>query len=88
MCLLIRPRRQGKSLLLTTTQCLHERKENLFRGLAVHDEIDWHDGGVPVITMDLSKACTTMGEDPMAGVKIFDECLRHLVRQNAERFEV
>ena len=88
MCLLVRPRRQGKSLLLSTTQCLLERKENLFRGLAVHDEIDWHDGGVPVIKMDLSTACTNDGEDPVAGVEIFDECLRRQVRQNAKRLEV
>ena len=88
MSLLLRPRRQGKTLLLTTIQCLLERKENLFRGLAVHDEIDWHDGGVPVITMDLSKTSATEGEDPMAGVKIFHEHLRNQVRDNAERLEV
>jgi len=88
MSLLLRPRRQGKTLLLTTIQCLLERKENLFRGLAVHDEIDWHDGGVPVITMDLSKTSATEGEDPMAGVKIFHEHLRNQVRDNAQRLEV
>jgi len=87
-CLLIRPRRQGKSLLLSTTQCLLERKENLFRGLAVHDKIDWHDGGVSVITFDLSKAHATDGNDPMEGRKIFQEDLRNQVRDNAERLEV
>ena len=87
-CLLVRPRRQGKSLLLTTIQCLLERKENLFRGLAVHDKIDWHDGSVSVITFDLSKAHATDGKDPMEGRKIFQEDLRNQVRDNAERLEV
>jgi len=87
-CLPVRPRRQGKSLLLTTIQCLLERKENLFRGLAVHDEIKWHDVGVPVIIMDLSETSATQGEDPMVGVKIFLEDLRNQVRDNAERLEV
>jgi len=87
-CLLVRPRRQGKSLLLTTIQCLLEWKENLFRGLAVHDEIDWHDGGVPVITFDLSKTSSTEGKDPMAGVENFHEDLRKQVRENAKRLKV
>jgi hypothetical protein len=63
MSLLVRLRRQGKTLLLNTMQCLLERREGLFRGLAVHDEVDWQDGGVPIITMDLSKASATEGED-------------------------
>ncbi|KAJ1428871.1 hypothetical protein B484DRAFT_396641 [Ochromonadaceae sp. CCMP2298] len=86
--LLVRPRRQGKTLLLNTTQCLLKRKEKLFRGLAVHDEVNWHDGDVPVITMDLSEASAIEGEDPMAGVKIFKEYLRDQVRDNAKRLEV
>jgi hypothetical protein len=88
MSLLVRPRRQGKTLLLNTTQCLLERKGELFRGLAVHDEVDWNDGGVPVITMDLSAASAIDGENPMEGVKIFREYLRKQVRHNAERLEV
>ena len=88
MYLLVRPRRQGKTMLLKMAQCLLERKEHLFRGLAVHDKIDWHDGGVPVIIMDLSKASSTDGEDPMEGRKIFQEFLRKAVRDNAKRLEV
>mmetsp|Transcript_32727 Transcript_32727/g.72039 ORF Transcript_32727/g.72039 Transcript_32727/m.72039 type:complete len:637 (+) Transcript_32727:121-2031(+) len=88
MTLFIRPRRQGKTLMLNTGQCLLERKEELFRGLAVHDEVDWNDGGVPVITMDLSKTSAIEDDDPMAAVKIFKEYLREQVRDNAERLEV
>jgi len=75
-------------MLLKMAKCLLERKEHLFRGLAVHDKIDWHDGGVPVIIMDLSKASSTDGEDPMEGRKIFQEFLRKAVRDNAKRLEV
>jgi len=88
MYLLVRPRRQGKTMLLKMAQCLLERKEHLFRGLPVHNKIDWHDGGVPVITFDLSKASATEGENPMEGRKIFQEYLRKLVRDNAKRLEV
>ncbi|KAJ1437471.1 hypothetical protein B484DRAFT_470670 [Ochromonadaceae sp. CCMP2298] len=88
MTLLVHPRRQGKTLLLNTMQCLLEREEKLFRGLAVHDEVDWNDGGVPVITMDLSQASAIEGENPMAGVMIFKEDLRKQARDNAKRLKV
>jgi len=54
----------------------------------VHDEIDWHNGDVPVITFDLSEASATEGENPMEGRKIFLEDLRNQVRDNAKRLEV
>ena len=38
---LSRPRRFGKTLLVDTLQELFEGSEELFRGLAVHDEWDW-----------------------------------------------
>ena len=38
---LSRPRRFGKSLLLDTIKELFEGREELFRGLAVHDRWDW-----------------------------------------------
>ncbi len=38
---LSRPRRFGKTLLVDTLQKLFEGSEELFRGLAVHDEWDW-----------------------------------------------
>ena len=38
---LSRPRRFGKSLLLDTVKELFEDREELFRGLAIHDEWDW-----------------------------------------------
>ncbi|KAJ1392695.1 hypothetical protein B484DRAFT_408419 [Ochromonadaceae sp. CCMP2298] len=59
--LFVRPRRQGKTLLLNTTQCLLERKEKLFRGLAVHDEVNWHDGTVLAVELDRVAAVAVSG---------------------------
>ena len=38
---LSRPRRFGKSLLVDTISTLFAGRENLFRGLAIHDQWDW-----------------------------------------------
>ncbi len=38
---LSRPRRFGKTLLLSTMQCLFEGREELFEGLAIHGRRDW-----------------------------------------------
>ena len=38
---LSRPRRFGKSLLVDTIKALFEGREDLFRGLAIHDSWDW-----------------------------------------------
>ncbi len=45
---LSRPRRFGKSLLLDTIKELFEGSEELFRGLAIHDQWDW-DVRFPVV---------------------------------------
>ena len=45
---LSRPRRFGKSLLLDTIKELFEGSEELFRGLAIHDQWDW-DARFPVV---------------------------------------
>jgi predicted DNA-binding ribbon-helix-helix protein len=38
---LSRPRRFGKSLLVSTLQCLYEGKKDLFKGLWIEDKWDW-----------------------------------------------
>ena len=48
---LSRPRRFGKSLLLDTVKVLFEGSEELFRGLAIHDEWDWQ-ARHPVLRLD------------------------------------
>ena len=52
-CFLSRPRRFGKSLLVTTLQAYFEGKKDLFNGLAIDDlETEWI--SYPVIHLDLS----------------------------------
>lgn len=50
---LSRPRRFGKSLLLDTFKSLFEGREELFRGLYIHDKWDWSRKH-PVIKVDFS----------------------------------
>jgi hypothetical protein len=50
-CFLSRPRRFGKSLLVDTFKSLFEGKEELFRGLYIHDKWDWN-RRLPVIKID------------------------------------
>lgn len=53
-CFLSRPRRFGKSLLVTTLQAYFEGKKELFKGLKLEAlEKDWEN--YPVIHLDLSK---------------------------------
>ena len=40
-CFLSRPRRFGKSLLLDTLRSLFEGREELFRGLDIHEHWNW-----------------------------------------------
>ncbi len=50
---LSRPRRFGKSLLLSTIKAVFEGKRELFKGLYIEDKIDWEP--YPVIVLDMSK---------------------------------
>ncbi len=49
---LSRPRRFGKSLLISTLKCIFEGKKNLFQGLYIYDKIDWQP--YPVIHLSMS----------------------------------
>ena len=51
---LSRPRRFGKSLLLDTIKELFEGSEELFRGLAIHDDWDWSQRH-PVVRLDFGQ---------------------------------
>ena len=51
---LSRPRRFGKSLLISTLKNLFEGKKELFEGLYIWDKWDWTKKN-PVIHLDLSK---------------------------------
>ena len=47
-----RPRRFGKSLAVSTLQCLFEGRRDLFQGLAIEQEWDWSKKW-PVIRLDM-----------------------------------
>ncbi len=50
---LSRPRRFGKSLLLSTIRYIYEGKRELFKGLYIEDKWDWNES-YPVIKIDFS----------------------------------
>ncbi len=71
---LSRPRRFGKSLLLSTLQAYFEGRRELFEGLAIAGlESEWVEH--PVIRLDLS---TVKTEDPAQLVELLDVVLRNL----------
>ncbi len=82
--LLVRPRRFGKTLLLDTVQCLHERREVLFRGTEAYALVDdWsEEAKVPVVRFDLSAANTAKGPS------VFERRLQDQVLENARRIGV
>ncbi len=60
---LSRPRRFGKSLLISTLKAIFEGKRDLFQGLWIHGQIDWEPR--PVIMLDftqISKRAATLDE--------------------------
>ena len=56
-----RPRRFGKSLLVSTLQALFEGHETLFQGLALHDTWDWS-VRYPVIKISFSGVARTLAD--------------------------
>lgn len=54
---LSRPRRFGKSLLLSTIQAVFEGKKELFKGLYIEDKIDWEPQ--PVLMLDMTKSAVS-----------------------------
>ena len=75
-----RPRRFGKSLAVSTLQCLFEGRRDLFRGLAIEPDWDWSKTW-PVLKLDMS-GCQAATVD-MLWQKIRVQLLR-----NAERLGV
>jgi nicotinamide riboside kinase len=57
---LSRPRRFGKSLLVSTLQALFEGRKDLFEGLYIADKVDWE--RYPVIKLDWSNITHTSAE--------------------------
>ncbi len=60
-CFLSRPRRFGKSLLISTLESLFEGRRDLFEGLWI-DSSDWQWEACPVVRLDMSKVVTQSPE--------------------------
>ena len=75
-----RPRRFGKSLLVSTLHCLFEGRRDLFQGLAIEPKWDWSKTW-PVIHLDLGTIETeTVAE--------FRQAILDLLRSEARRLQV
>lgn len=74
---LSRPRRFGKSLLISTVECLFRGKKDLFAGLAIY-EMNWDWDEYPVLNFDLS------GKEYTSPVQLDDILHEHLRRWEAE----
>jgi hypothetical protein len=67
---LSRPRRFGKSLLVSTLQALFEGRKDLFEGLYIADKVDWEQR-YPVIKLDWSNFKHTKAEEMENGMTAF-----------------
>uniref|UniRef100_A0A7C4RYA3 AAA-ATPase-like domain-containing protein n=1 Tax=Fervidobacterium pennivorans TaxID=93466 RepID=A0A7C4RYA3_FERPE len=68
------PRRFGKSLLLSTLNCLFRGKKELFKDTWIHDKWDWQE--YPVIRIDLTDALTR-------NIDVFRKDLIQIVRKQS-----
>lgn len=76
-CLLTRPRRFGKSLLVSTLGELFAGNKELFEGLWIYDKIEWNE--YPVIGIDFTKVSYKTPE-------LFEESLRRYIEDLARGF--
>jgi len=76
---LSRPRRFGKSLLISTLQALFEGREKLFQNLAVYDKWDWSTS-YPVIKISFAGVARNL--DDMKTV------VRGILRSNQDRLQI
>ena len=73
---LSRPRRFGKTLLVSTLECLFKGERELFKGLRIEDKWDW-DKTYPVIRLDMSSV-------PIRNKEEADELLSYKINKIAE----
>ena len=76
---LARPRRFGKSLLISTLQALFEGHKELFEGLAIHDQWDWNTT-CPVIKISFGGVARDLADMKQDVVNILTD--------NQERLEI
>lgn len=51
---IVRPRRFGKSLLLSTIDCIYQGRKDLFEGTWIYDKIDWEKEKRPTLRLDFT----------------------------------
>jgi len=76
---LSRPRRFGKSLLVSTLQALFEGRKELFSGLAIHDQWDWSVKH-PVIKISFGGVARNLAD--------MKQLVRGILRSNRDRLQV
>jgi hypothetical protein len=67
---LSRPRRFGKSLLISTLEAIFKGEKALFEGLYIADKVDWNER-YPVIKLDWSSLKHTSAEEMERGTAIY-----------------
>lgn len=76
---LSRPRRFGKSLLISTLEAIFQGKKELFKGLWIEDKIEWKE--YPVIRIDFGRLSYRSLEN-------FEEEMSVIIEEYAEKYEV
>ena len=77
-----RPRRFGKSLMISTLKALFQGRRELFRGLKIEQtDWDWENEVYPVIHLDMSKASASTLAD-------FEDKLGKMVKFVCEEFDI
>jgi len=77
---LARPRRFGKSLLISTLKAIFQSKRELFKGLAI-DKLDYDWKSHPVIHLDMGSTATSSVDD-------FESILSFLIDSQAKSFGI
>ena len=77
---LARPRRFGKTLLVDTIQSLFEGRQELFAGLAIHNNWNWN-RSYPVIHISFTGGVLCTAQD-------FRDKIEELIRENSKRLGV
>ncbi|MCP4217032.1 MAG: AAA family ATPase [bacterium] len=79
--LLSRPRRFGKSLLISTLKEFFSGNKELFKGLWIYDQIDWAGMAGPVVHIDFSKINYKTPE-------ILEDSLAKTIRKIGREFDI
>ncbi len=77
-----RPRRFGKSMMISTLKAIYQGKKHLFEGLWIYDKIDWEAVVRPVIHLDFTKVSY------QEGVLSLENGLRNSLDKIASEYDI